>query len=980
MSIGSSIVRFATRRPKTVTGLMLLTTLLLGALAALPSLWPNVFPMLSPVKVDTDPENMLPAHEGIRVFNDHMKSELLLHDMVVLGVVNETNPDGVFNPESLNRIYELTEYSKELRWDAPAGGDKKIGVVVQDIIAPSTVDNLEQGGPGVVKFERLMPTPPKTREEALAVRDKALRLPFLKGTMVSEDGKALCLYLPLTSKDQSYRVYSALREKIATYKGDDRFFITGLPVAEDTFGVEMFKQMAISAPIAMGIIFILMLIFFRRVLLVLSPMIVAMVSVISTMGLLIITGNTVHIMSSMIPIFIMPIAVLDAVHILSEFFDRYQESKDRRETIHRVMETLFMPMLYTSLTTAVGFASLSLTPIPPVQVFGLFIAFGVLIAWVWTVLFIPAFVMFIPERRLKNFGTRPTGEEEEHPSFMGRVLAKTGRFTFRHAWGIMGAVLVAVLIAGYGISKIRINDNPIKWFVPSHPIREADRVLNQHFGGTYMAYLALMPTDEESSPAAYAATLEDLLTKREAELSGTAGAKTVFNELIAKAKSLAATVKSRQELLDKLYEFANNRLTEDFERFDAWDQAALLVGEEQQKGDIFKQPEVLRYMEKVQAELLKTGVVGKSNSLGDIVKTVHRELMAERLIPRMMRLTSSAMGRRADQPEDPYRIPDTPGAVADCINQYQNSNRPQDVWHFVTPDFRTSSIWVQLNSGDNRDMSRVVQVMDRFFASDPPPMGLHHRWFGLTYINVVWQEKMVTGMLEAFLGSFLAVLVLMTLLYRSAVWGLICMVPLTVTIALIYGMIGLIGKDYDMPVAVLSSLSLGLAVDYAIHFLSRGRELRAKYGSWEKAAGPVFGEPALAISRNVIVIGVGFLPLLLAPLVPYRTVGLFIAAILIAAGAATLLILPAMIRILEPFLFPKTRPCCFTCQCATCIITAVAMVALVAVNMRQFFEVGWTKLSWFSLGALIVLVALCAVMSHREKCRIQKIVDEGEKK
>ena len=46
------------------------------------------------------------------------------------------------------------------------------------------------------------------------------------------------------------------------------------------------------------------------------------------------------------------------------------------------------------------------------------------------------------------------------------------------------------------------------------------------------------------------------------------------------------------------------------------------------------------------------------------------------------------------------------------------------------------------------------------------------------------------------------------------------MVPLTVTIGLIYGVIGLIGKDYDMPVAVLSSLSLGLSVDYAIHFLA----------------------------------------------------------------------------------------------------------------------------------------------------------------
>jgi hypothetical protein len=961
MSIGTAIVQFSTRRPKTITVLMLVSTLIIAVIAALPSVWPKAFPMLHSIKVDTDPENMLPAKEGVRIFNDRMKSELLLHDMVVLGIVNEKNPDGVFNPESLARIHELTEYAKGLRWDDPDDPQKKVGVVVQDIIAPSTVDNLEQGGPGVVKFERLMPTPPKTREEALTVRDKALRLPFLKGTMVSEDGKALCMYLPLTSKDQSYRVYSALREKIATFKGDDRFFITGLPVAEDTFGVEMFKQMAISAPIAMAIIFILMLIFFRKFLLVLSPMIVAMVSVIATMGLLIATGNTVHIMSSMIPIFIMPIAVLDAVHILSDFFDRYQKTKDRKRTIHDVMDTLYMPMLYTSLTTAVGFASLALTPIPPVQVFGLFIAFGVMVAWIWTVTFIPAYVMFIPDSRLKNFGTKHVGEEEEHPSPLGRLLARVGVFTFNHAKGIMAVVVIVLAIAVLGMARIRINDNPIKWFTPSHPIREADRVLNEHFGGTYMAYLALMPDEAESTPTAYAATLEAMLQKRAGELTDTTGSKDVFKELADKAKSLAATATSKEELLTKLDEFANNRLMEDFDRFNAWEQAALLAGQERQKGDIFKQPEVLRYMETVQAALLKTGVVGKSNSLGDIVKTVHRELVTS--------------GK-----EDPYRIPDTPGAVADCINQYQNSNRPQDVWHFVTPDFRTTSIWVQLNSGDNRDMSQVVRMMDIYFESHPPPMGLKHRWFGLTYINVVWQDKMVKGMLEAFMGSFLAVLILMTLLYRSALWGLICMIPLTVTIAAIYGMIGFMGKDYDMPVAVLSSLSLGLAVDYSIHFLSRSRELRARYGSWEKAAGPVFGEPALAISRNVIVIGVGFLPLLLAPLVPYQTVGVFIAAILIAAGAATLLILPAMIRLIEPFLFPETRKCYFTCQCATCIVTAVALIALVAVNLRQFFEVGWTKLSWYSLAALVVLLATCFVMSHREKCRIQNIAEEGKKK
>ena len=144
---------------------------------------------------------------------------------------------------------------------------------------------------------------------------------------------------------------------------------------------------------------------------------------------------------------------------------------------------------------------------------------------------------------------------------------------------------------------------------------------------------------------------------------------------------------------------------------------------------------------------------------------------------------------------------------------------------------------------------------------------------------------MVSGMASAFIGSFIIVLVMMIFLFRSVWWGLLAMIPLTFTIGMIYGIIGLIGKDYDMPVAVLSSLSLGLAVDYAIHFLARSRgNEEAMILTGKPPRLQYFGEPARAISRNVIVVGIGFMPLLAAPLIPYKTVGVFISAILVLAG------------------------------------------------------------------------------------------------
>jgi uncharacterized protein len=992
MNFGKKLVSACVDRPKTVTAAMLLATLLVGALATVPSIWPEKFPFLHGVMVDTDPENMLPADEPVRVYHKKMKDQLALYDMVVLGIVNEKHSQGVFNVDSLRKIHALTDFVKDLQWPDPEHPGQTVGVIAAELISPSTVDSIGQGAtPRTIKFEWLMRDPPENQAQALALREKASKIPLLYGTLVSDNepggqSKAICLYLPLTDKHLSYKVYSAINHELQKpiYGGDEQYFITGLPVAENTFGVEMFKQMALSAPAAMAVIFILMLVFFHRLTLVISPMIVAMVSVIITMGLLIASGNTIHIMSSMIPIFIMPIAVLDAVHILSDFFDRYQETRDRKKTIIAVMDSLYTPMLYTSLTTAVAFGSLALTPIPPVQVFGLFVALGVMLAWLLTVTFVPAFVMFLSPRRLENFGLKKKEGQDQHHGLMSRMLAAVGRFTGRKrgAISVVVGMLILSAVAVFGILRININDNPVKWFQSSHPIRVADKVLNKHFAGTYMGYLAFEGSDQLELPAAYFAGMSGRLDLLQKKLSGQFPVEKVnpaFSSLRAEAAKLIALAKAGgpwrttaaeqslpawkpEVILGSLKKLAldNADEVEDDEQAEVWEELETFLGLESLREQVFKQPEVLRYIAGLQKHLGgPDSVVGKSSSLSDVVSTVYRELLG---------------GQKEN-----YKIPASVPGVAQCLIQYQNSHRPNDIWHFVTRDFRKTSLWLQLKSGDNRDMEKVIAQVDKYVQDNPPPMGLRHQWFGLTYINVVWQEKMVRGMMMAFLGSFLVVLLMMTLLFRSALWGLLSMVPLTMTIALIYGAIGYLGKDYDMPVAVLSSLSLGLAVDYAIHFLARGRELRGEYGSWKAASGPVFGEPARAISRNVIVIGLGFLPLLAATLVPYQTVGIFIAAILLVAGVASLLILPSLITLFEKMLFPQTRGKKITCMCGTCLISAITFVALIAVNVYQFVDVKITPLAFVSFLAMVLLAGICAWSSRREGCTVTAIGQPEEK-
>ena len=162
---------------------------------------------------------------------------------------------------------------------------------------------------------------------------------------------------------------------------------------------------------------------------------------------------------------------------------------------------------------------------------------------------------------------------------------------------------------------------------------------------------------------------------------------------------------------------------------------------------------------------------------------------------------------------------------------------------------------------------------------------------------------MVKGMLDSLMSAFVVVLLMMIVLFRSILFGLLAMLPLSITILFIYGLIGWVGKDYDMPIAVLSSLTLGLSIDFAIHFLERSREIFKQTGDFKKTMVKMFEEPASAISRNAIVIAIGFTPLLFAPLVPYITVGFFLATIMAASAVVTLVLLPVALKATRKWAF-----------------------------------------------------------------------------
>jgi predicted RND superfamily exporter protein len=749
----AGLVRFSVDHPKTVLAAVLGATLLFGL-------------QFRKIKTDTDPKNMLPASSPVRVHNAEVEKWFGLHpDMLVLGLVSE---QGVLNPETLRRVERLTQAVTQIP-----------GVVERDTLSLSTVDNV------TVENDR-MTLRPVTAEDAADAEgrrrlEESLRgNPLMAERFLSKDGTATALYIPLEPGANGKAVADRIREILKQHPGPEEAFLAGDPVARDTFGAEMFRQMGVFSPIAGLIMCAALFLMFRSGWLVAANMAVAMISIVWAMGALIGAGSPVHIMSSMIPVFLMAIST-DTVHIFNEFYFRFREQNGRRAAILDTMAAVGSPVVYSDVTTAAGFASLAFGGIVPVRVFGLSVAFGALVVLLLSFTFVPALMALIPEKKIASAARR---EEPDGSAWLLRV----GRWGFFHRRLVLGAGAAALLLSLAGMARIRVNNNMVAWFKADSDIRRADRVMNEKLGGTSVGYLVLSAPEE----------------------------------------------------------------------------------------GFFKRPEALRFLEALQREVEREPLVGKTTSVADFVKRLHRAL-------------------RRDDPAF-EAIPDSPDLAAQALFLFGLSGRASDLDNVVDYPYQKANVIVQMKSWDAGVMRRVLQRAQAFARQNAPP-GVTLEPAGIAHFNRVWNDEVLWDMVGGFALSLVLVLGILVLEYRSLLWGLVSFVPLIGTILFIYGAVGLLGKDFDMPISVLSTLSLGMAIDFAIHFVGRFRQRFQERGDLEDALLWTVGRPGQGILRNAALFALGFSVMVFASLTPYITVGLFMAAIMILSSIATLLYLPALIFI-----------------------------------------------------------------------------------
>jgi predicted RND superfamily exporter protein len=445
--------------------------------------------------IDTSIEQMLPSGDESRTFYDRVR-KVFGNDETLLLVLH--HPEGVFREDVLAAIARLTPRVEEVHG-------------VASVLSLSSAPNISSQD-GDLSIAPLFETPPSTRAELEAVRQKAFANPLYAGNLVNETGDTTSLIIQLYDISEAEFTRLSLHDALPGWLAE-RLGVTEPPLeeravdrqiqalAEEELGPEIQRWLVGSAyvkaettrtliddlvlviPLAVLLIAGIAAASFRTVRGVLIPLGSIGLSVLWTLGVMATIDPLLNLVTVGIPMLLLVIGFAYAVHVVSCFYHAIEDGPDEagRSAAARGLYAVLLPTLVTSLTTVAGFFSLVTHPLAAIRQFGLYGGIGVGLSGLAAITFAPAVLALMKDP--PPHGGGHAAEGEAMPRFFDRVLAWLGDFDCRNAYGIFAVVAVLCVLSGLGIPRIQVNSTMVSNFPEDGAVRQAVAAVNERLGG-----------------------------------------------------------------------------------------------------------------------------------------------------------------------------------------------------------------------------------------------------------------------------------------------------------------------------------------------------------------------------------------------------------------------------------------------------------------------------------------------------------------
>jgi predicted RND superfamily exporter protein len=304
----------------------------------------------------------------------------------------------------------------------------------------------------------------------------------------------------------------------------------------------------------------------------------------------------------------------------------------------------------------------------------------------------------------------------------------------------------------------------------------------------------------------------------------------------------------------------------------------VMLVEGEQEGSL-EEPNVMRAIAAVERRLEAEPGVGKALSYVDFLRKMHRAMNADR--------------------PDAGDLPTTRELTAQYLFLYSMSGGGGSLDPFLDPAHRIAKVRLLTREDSTRYGDGLISLAQEAVAQTFPP-GYRVRFTGSLASTSAGTEVMVSGKLRNILQIALIIVAISSLLLRSLVGGLLVAVPLALTVAINFGVMGLVGLPLDTNTATIASIAVGIGADYAIYLLFRVREELAGGLRLDEALRCSLMTSGKAVLFVSSAIAAGYATLCFSGFSHYVRLGALVALAMLVSSASTLILIPALVTRFRP--------------------------------------------------------------------------------
>ena len=730
--------------------------------------------------METNLDKYMPHDHPAFVYSDQAEEWFGINDGIIVAIENQ---NGIFNTATLDTLKQLTRRLQKMDEIEKA-----------DVTSLYTADNIvgTEDGMDVKAFYKRVPS----SEEGLnELKHNVESNEMIFGRLVSFDETVTVIIAEIKDDVFTQEFYKEILSLATSYETEDiAIHVAGRPIVEGTMALLGPADMKKMVPIVLLVITLVLFIMLRSVKSTLLTMAVVFFSVVWSFGLMAAVNIPIYAVSTMIPVMLIAIGVADGIHLYShlQLYLRKKPDATKKEASTDMIQQMWKPVAMTSVTTAIGFVALLTSQVYPIKYFGIFTAFGVLMAMVLSLALIPAGIMIFGLPRVKKTAKNKSDTESGLAySFAAKVLKRKPVSIL-----VTAAIIILAIV---GMQKIWINSSFLDKFEKDSEIVLTDKFINEHFGGT-----------------------------------------TTLN----------------------------------------------LILDADGKKDVFKNPDVLKLTDQMQ------------NQLEDDLEVVVNYFTLNDYVKRMNKVMN------ADQ-EEFNTIPDDQNMIAQYLLLYEMSGDPENLNKVVDYDYAKLNVTFQLKSDNSKALNSAIAIIETY-EDDFNQYGITMKYAGSGYKGLVFTDLILEGQIMSLILSLIIVILLLSLMYKNFKIGLIGAVPITITALISFGIMGFLNIPLNTTTALLSSIAIGIGIDYAVHFIEQYRVNASKSDNQLLVAQKTMAHSGRAISFNAIVVIAGFMVLLFSVFPPNRELGALVSLNMFTSFAGTVTIMLVLLKVSNVY-FKKSK-------------------------------------------------------------------------